>query len=617
MIFKYQTGGIIPPFLSYTPVIVSDKRNPSLIEQAAKEATSSGTGELTVKDALKMIQEMLKGLPSDQELAMKQIAPLFQGPLSEWDANSSQSMATKYLTALNMLSNLSFNKSQYDKALDIAKDKDSLNEAAITSNGYVYCVNVHDKNNFKLLRPEEIKKNSEYIPITNQDLLWLRANTPAMANNNQILNTVNSSSSMKEIVSTIKAITANLGNSTQDSTLYASSPSGTVINSLNTIKEILQGQSGKIDPTLEDLYKHNEKSTNQFQQAQHAMNWLYRQLSDSQRALIKLKTPHGTEEEVKQLMYEAVAAGLTDSMTTDWSLVGGPTYKTQSKQSNAGNNKDTTDEKASFLTNLLTTQGASDNAPITIDRGDGIQLSVRGSFFNLIPNEKNQEPIINTSMADMLAKSGIQRITTNLHAITFGDQKITMQQLNNIAYLNSGCVRANLPKNADGSVNLNVLDDFNNAMNDIKLLGSKADKQHITAIINKYRLNSYILPNGAANPQTCGAFIITEGYTNKDIVDAKNSKFIKKKNFTEEEEQLINDAINSNKSKGASKFEVSGWFTDTYKAAIYIPITNNLNSALQNSGLDQDEANDLERKYQEFNKMNNAKSTSSDILNGK
>jgi len=41
-------------------------------------------------------------------------------------------------------------------------------------------------------------------------------------------------------------------------------------------------------------------------------------------------------------------------MTTSWDLVGGPTYKTQSKQSNSGSSKDTTDEKASFLTNLLT-----------------------------------------------------------------------------------------------------------------------------------------------------------------------------------------------------------------------------------------------------------------------
>ena len=151
-------------------------------------------------------------------------------------------------------------------------------------------------------------------------------------------------------------------------------------------------------------------------------------------------------------------------------------------------------------------------------------------------------------------------------------------------------------------------------MNEIKLLGDNASKEQVSAIINKYRLNSYILPNGAANPQTCGTFLITEGYTNEDIINTNNSKFIKNKNFTDDEEELINSAINSTKQKGDKKFDIGGYFTDTYKAAIYIPITNNLNTALQNSGLDQDEADTLEQKYQRFNKMNQAKSTSADIL---
>lgn len=612
MIFKFQQGGAMPPLVSYTPVIIQDRRT---LGDGETTTTSSTTdkGEITQKDTLKMIQEMLNGLPSDQAVAMKQLTPLFQAPLSKWEPTSSQNIATKYLKALSTLSNLKFNKEQYDKALDIAKGKDSLNEAAITANGYVYCVNIKDKNDYKLLSPEQIKKQDTYTPITNQDLLWLRANNPSLAFQNDLFNTINSSSSMKEIVATIKAITANLGSSQQDTTLYATVPSGTVVDSLNTIKQLLQNQPDKVDLTLQDLYKHNDKSSTQLQQAQHALNWLYRQLSDSQRALIKLKTPEGTEEQVKQLMYEAIAASMSDSITTDWTLVGGPSFKTESKQANAGT-KDNTDMKASFLTNLLTSQGASQTTPITIDRGDGTQLNVNGAFYNLVPNEKSQEPITNTSMADMLAKSGIQRLATNLHAITFGDQKVSMQQLNNIAYLNAGIVRANLPKNEDGTVKLQVLEDFNQAMNEIKLLGDNASKEQVSAIINKYRLNSYILPNGAANPQTCGTFLITEGYTNEDIINTNNSKFIKNKNFTDDEEELINSAINSTKQKGDKKFDIGGYFTDTYKAAIYIPITNNLNTALQNSGLDQDEADTLEQKYQRFNKMNQAKSTSADIL---
>ena len=114
MIFKFQRGGAMPPFVSYTPVIVQDKRTLGDSEQETK--SSSDTGEITQKDTLKMIQEMLKGLPSDQQIAMKQVAPLFQAPLSKWEPASSQSIATKYLKALNTLSTLQFNKEQQDKA---------------------------------------------------------------------------------------------------------------------------------------------------------------------------------------------------------------------------------------------------------------------------------------------------------------------------------------------------------------------------------------------------------------------------------------------------------------------------------------------------------------------
>ena len=82
MIFKFQQGGAMPPLVSYTPVIIQDRRT---LGDGETTTTSSTTdkGEITQKDTLKMIQEMLNGLPSDQAVAMKQLTPLFQAPLSK------------------------------------------------------------------------------------------------------------------------------------------------------------------------------------------------------------------------------------------------------------------------------------------------------------------------------------------------------------------------------------------------------------------------------------------------------------------------------------------------------------------------------------------------------
>ena len=415
MILKFDKGGWMPPLASYTPVIVSDKRVPA----TTQSESSKSDGGLTNKEIFSMIKDRFQGLPSDQQAVMAKLTPIF-APTNVWDPSTTASTESKYLQALNAVANLEFNNKQYDKAYEIAISNNSLNEAAITTTGQVYCINMQDINDYKLLTPQQVKNQNKYMPITNQDLLYLRANKPEMAFKNQLLSTVSTSTSMKQITDTIKATITNLGNSSQDTNMYATAPSGTVVTGMQMIKQLLESQTGQIDPTLQDLYKHNEKNSDQLKQAQHALKWLYRQLPENQKALIMLKTDKGTGEEALQLMYELVAASLSDSMTSDWSLVGGPTFKAISKQSNAGKAKDDTEMKSSFLTNVMLGQGAAQRELITLDTGDGSQLTVFGDFYNQIQTEKDNTPITNTNMADMLARSGIQRITKNLHAITFG-----------------------------------------------------------------------------------------------------------------------------------------------------------------------------------------------------
>jgi hypothetical protein len=43
---------------------------------------------------------------------------------------------------------------------------------------------------------------------------------------------------------------------------------------------------------------------------------------------------------------------------------------------------------------------------VDVDRGDGIHMSVRGTQYNLITTP-NGEPIMDTSLAGMLSKSGL------------------------------------------------------------------------------------------------------------------------------------------------------------------------------------------------------------------
>ena len=251
-------------------------------------------------------------------------------------------------------------------------------------------------------------------------------------------------------------------------------------------------------------------------------------------------------------------------------------------------------------------------------------MSVYGSFFSAVTDKKG-DTITNTSLQNMLAQSGLQDIVKNARNITFGDQKLTPEQLSKITYNNTGVVRAELPVNEDGTVKLSVLDDFNAAMNEIKGLGNTSPQQ-IQAIKAKYHLDQYLKDDGTPNPKHTAPFILTEGYTTEKngIEDTAFVKHIK--NPTDDQIQLIKDSLTVGTGKDAKVPDIDtfdwynpfDWFgtENIYKATIYIPITNNVGAAVRggNQNLDYDEALKYEMKYRNFQKMNDAKTTSADVL---
>lgn len=66
----------------------------------------------------------------------------------------------------------------------------------------------------------------------------------------------------------------------------------------------------------------------------------------------------------------------------------------------------------------------------------------------------------NTSLRDMMTKSGIANLVKNNQSITFGDQKVSPDKLKNITYNDTGITRAILPIKSDGSVDFSLLDKY-------------------------------------------------------------------------------------------------------------------------------------------------------------
>lgn len=620
MIFKFQQGGTTPPFVAYQPVIVSDKRTTATQEEAlaAKATKESESGKLSSKDLYTMLKEKLKGLPNDVNIAMNQLQQLEQLTSMDFDGSFTQNIESKYLSTLQTMNQLSFSREQYDKALDNVKSNGGLNEAAIDQYGQVYMTNGKD---YKLMSPEEAKQ-SGWKQMTNQDLLYLRANDPNLSGKDEILNVVNNGIGISQVTKMIQDSIGNLGTNSNSETAYATTQQGQLIQGLNDFIKAAQ-ETGQYDASIEDLYKAQIINKTQASQASQAIAYIYKTLPQNAKSLLKTRTQGGTDKEALNLVSTLVLSKTSEDRSFTVDLEGGPTKKSMSKDANAGS-KDDTELKTSLPLQIMQDMGGADIAPVTIDKGDGVQMSVYGSFFSAI-NDKKGEPIVNTSLQNMLAQSGLQDIVKNARSITFGDQKLTPEQLSKITYNNTGVVRADLPVNEDGTVKLSVLDDFNAAMNEIKGLGNTS-KEQVEAIKAKYHLDQYLKDDGTPDPKHTAPFMLTEGYTTEKngIEDTAFVKHIK--NPTDDQIQLIKDSLTIGTGKDAKVPDIDtfDWYNpfdyfgteNIYKATVYIPISNNVGAAVRggNQNLDYNEALKYEMKYRNFQRMNNAKTTSADVL---
>lgn len=620
MIFKFDQGGATPPYVAYQPVIVSDKRTSAIPEEAvaAKVASDADKGKLTSKDLYTMLKEKLKGLPSDVDVAMWKLQSVEESLNLDFFHDFTSNVENRYLNALQTMNQLSFSREQYDKALDNVKSNGGLNEAAIDQYGQVYMTNGKD---YKLMSPEEAKQ-SGWKQMTNQDLLYLRANDPNLSGKDEILNVVNNGIGISQVTKMIQDSIGNLGTNSNSETAYATTQQGQLIQGLNDFIKAAQ-ETGQYDASIEDLYKAQIINKTQAQQAQQAIAYIYKTLPQNAKSLLKTRTEGGTDKEALNLISTLVLSKTSEDRSFTVDLEGGPTKKSMSKDANAGS-KDDTELKTSLPLQVMQDMGGADIAPVTIDKGDGVQMSVYGSFFSAI-NDKKGEPIVNTSLQNMLAQSGLQDIVKNVRSITFGDQKLTPEQLSKITYNNTGIVRADLPVNKDGTVKLSVLDDFNAAMNEIKGLGN-ASREQVEAIKAKYHLDQYLKDDGTPDPKHTAPFMLTEGYTTEKngIEDTAYVKHIK--NPTDDQIQLIKDSLTIGTGKNAKVPDIDtfDWYNpfdyfgteNIYKATVYIPISNNVGAAVRggNQNLDYNEALKYEMKYRNFQRMNNAKTTSADVL---
>lgn len=619
---KLQDGGFMSLFTQYAPIqspAPSQSARSSSREGRSSEREESTKGKLTEKDLFELVSKV-DGLPNDTRALVSNLSNMFQMQQLTGTADIAD-LASTYLANLYQIKMASYNKKEYDKAYTEVTKNGGLNEYAITASGQVIVLD-EDDNLQQISVSELLKGTGKYRPLTNSNLLYLRAYQPEYINNNQILNTVSNGIGMEQVDKMIREKLSSLGTSETVRSGYSVKADSYIAQGLNVLSQVesaaVAGQTGM---TLDGMYKNKIITKDQKQQAEAALQYIYNTLPDNAKTLLSIKAGNasnpqaGAQAVILQLITSRMSQ--TNSSETNWEGTLEQVTKSPGKgKSGSGSGQDglgSDDIKTDPYYLMARSQGG-ETTSITINKGTNYEMSVNGTLYSSLPGQDGK-PIGQTSLRNALL-SGLQGVVTDPKAITFGNVSLNSSDLDNIMFDgSSGGTLAILPTkpsmNGTKMVDLEALDRWEAANKQLREMGINSiddpdHQQEIAQVLYQNQLERLVnVTTGSVDYSALGQFMIVDGYAvdNSTKNKFKDSSFVTKVDDNSEEIPLIERALSTDKDQSNYKIDVDNWYDwnghDTvYKGSIYIPITSNQLKALTASGQHVKEGPAMVKEYE-------------------
>lgn len=644
-VLKLQNGGFTQFFTQYTPVQVqapNRQQAGSSTSKGSSEREESTKGKLTEKDLFEMVSKV-DGLPNDMRVLTSNLYNMFEANelIGQSDVSN---LASVYMSNLYQLKVAKFNKEEYDKSLAEVTKNGGLKEYAITPSGRII---VYDEdNNLKQVSVEELFENSDkYTPLTNSNLLHIRAWEPQFANKNEILQTVVNGIGMEKVEELVRSKLSSLGTTEIVRSGYSVKVGPYIQQGMQVLTEAASAAiAGQTGMTLDGMYKNKMVTKEQKQQAEAALRYIYNTLPTNAKTLLGIKAgeiclsegrnPGRIEDEAKKIIFDLITSRMSATNSSETTWAGNlETLTKSSKDSSSSSGKGSSDEpKTGPYSNIITQKGG-EYGKIAINPGTQNQMDVNGTIYSSVPDSKGN-PIGKTSLSNLLL-SGLQGIVTDPRAITFGDVSLNLEaDFNNIMVNgNAGGTVALLPavKTADGAkrVDLDVLKRWEAAKEQFKDKGidiedvdsAEKNKDEITRILYENGLESYVsMSGGGIDYYQFGQFLLMDGYAVARSETNFNTEFTSYMNKVDEATaKTIEEALSTNSNKNNYKLDLDGvpWNNDdVYKGTVYIPITNNKLKGLTAEGQKVKESVGMakETEYQMFQKRSSVITPDVDLL---
>lgn len=440
-----QSGGTAP-WVQYQPVTVNTASSGSSEESTSSTKKSSSENKLTDKDLLSLL-EKIDGLPSDMQKLYDDLT--FYMRIGSLDGLDTSSLATQFIRSTKAVKDAKYRKEAFDKAYDQIKGNGGLHEYAITDTGKIVCQGRDGK--LQTLSPSEIR-DSEFSPLTNAQLLRIRAESPTFAGADWIMDVVSNGIGMEEVNKLIHNYMISLGTSENTEGGFMRNPYKQSLESLrNLVAQIqdsdapqkekeqqiaaLQGQILSEVSGAEEagLYQYTKTTKSQLNQAKAALSYIYTMLPANAKTLLQTKV--GSEDNAKALIFQLLVSGTSSTNSIKWDLIEKADGTKPGSKESADADKRNNDPVTGFIAGL----GYEKEGNINI--GTSQSFKVNGRYSTLVDKSGSLLPA-NSTFLDVIGSAFGPVLETN--QATMGGERLDGDRTK-VLITNADIIRVDLP----------------------------------------------------------------------------------------------------------------------------------------------------------------------------
>ena len=590
---KYFVGGVSVT----TPILSSVAQAIEQQQQAAQKSSDSESG--SKKSYIEQIFDPKAQMLASDATMMASLAesvgeleasPIFQSK------SKAQQFATVYKRYITMSSMARSNYENLMSAKQHILNNGASEETAFTTDGHMF-VHQGGEERISIIHPSQFNRKED-IPVTNAELLYLRANDPKMAFNDVALTSLTAATSMKEIRDIIDHAVKNLG-SEDSETEHFINPM--LPNNEEALKELAKAnitQSDIQNMDIGTLLKVKVKDKSNAKHLLLAIRKIETQLNPQQRALLQLRAKEiGGKTTAESIIAEYINSMLNTEHSFTLGFEKTATASANSSKSKTGNGKEESLDDTNLPPVVEWMAGRGEINMHRISNGSRGSLFVPGNEMT-ITHGNQPSGIMNLYELGTSSFAGALK----LDQATVGGIPINMAKRQHVLVDGNAIYNIILPVD-QAALTQNIIrpdfeamDRFNAAWKELKAMGIDGSKpEHATKINQVFQ--SYNLPGvyvGIRNGEPVidvtqyRRFGVIDGYVDGAVLgdNATFNSALEKVEGNEAEALLKQFKAHYKGYKGNERGGFMGLFTDPdlYKAAVFIPVRDSYVNAYAGSG---------------------------------